>query len=210
MAEILDLIGPVMAATPGAPEPVVHLAYVDAARTFFRETRAWVTDVALGDEYLPGAFELELPEDTAVTDLLQVQYQGTPVRKRTKPQMDRMPARTDTRPTGVRAGPDRIYFAPRPTALGQISADDVEATAALYPTRSATVLEGEQADRFGEIIEAGALARLLLMPNRPWSEARSAATYHQIFHMYIDTWRSRAADGGMVGVARQVRYRDVD
>lgn len=207
MAQILDLIPTVAAHCAGAPEPLVVRAYVDAAREFFRRTLAWKEDLEIDSEIAPGVLKLVLPEDAEITDGVFVRFRDDEksLVKRTVTQMSRLGIRPYPRPTMYRVMSDRIFIAPVVPDI-DLTVDITQATMALYPTRNATTLNDEVANRYGEAIEAGALSRLLVMPKRAWTDFESAAEYTGKFRAHIDEWRSLAADDGMVGVVRTVRY----
>lgn len=207
MANLVDLITNVMVSAPGVPEPLAIAKYRDAAREFFRRTNAW---------RLPGAaasaasgstseYEIAVPSGAEVFDISYARVgDDSPLIKQTFEQVQyKLGATASTTPRYFRVAAGRLVIHPDP---GEDISDELVVDAILRPSRDATTLPDEQADEFGEIIEHGALGRLLSMPAKQWTDYEGASFYWKLFLSAIDEWSSRGADGGMKNVPRRVRY----
>ena len=208
MADIRDLITRLQLQTPEAPEPALVRCYVDAAREFFSNTLAWQTDDPMlfaSDFEAPAAttaFSVLVGDGQEIVDARSVRYGNEELRKATLAQMRRQSAMTG-RPQLYRLVPgSQLLVISPPTA----QADQISGVFAIQPSRDAQEIGDEAANRFGDVIEHGALARLLMMPHTEWREPETAAYYRGLFQEAKDKARATAADEGMVGVPRRVRY----
>lgn len=210
MALIRELTGTVQMAAPDAPEPVVNKAYVDAARQFFTDTRAWreATDrVQRTTSVRPGVgtFSVTPPLDTESFDLLVVHYDELRLKKVTVAAMSGLTEGNFGCP-GMFAARKNTFEVAQDPGPGPAVEALLSATMCLRPTREAAELDDDIADRFGEMIEFGAIARLLSQPRQEWTDLNTSMLYRMQFEDYINTWRSKAADDGQIGVGRRVRY----
>jgi hypothetical protein len=74
--------------------------------------------------------------------------------------------------------PGVVDFYPRPAGTDSY---DVFIRVALAPTRTSTDVDERLSVSYLEDIAAGALSRLLAMPNRPWSNTEGARYYGSVF-----------------------------
>jgi hypothetical protein len=74
------------------------------------------------------------------------------------------------------------------------------------PTLAATVLDEKLASRYPDALIAGALHRLLSIPNQSWSNGGLAAYYGGRYDLLRDEAKQASTDGGMKGVVRKVKY----
>ena len=208
MANIRDLASRLQLQAPDAPEPVLTRCYVDSAREFFSDTLAWQTDDPMlfaSDFDAPAAtaaFTVLVGDGQEVVDARSVRYGNEELRKATLAQMRRQSTET-ARPQFFRLVPgSQLLVLSPPNA----EADQITGMFAIQPSRDAQDIDNEAANRFGDAIEYGALARLLMMPHSEWREPETAAYYRGLFQEAKDKARATAADEGMVGVPRRVRY----
>lgn len=205
MANLSDLVNGVMATAIGVPEPLAVAKYRDAARDFFFKTEAWrdvVTVAAVGGS--TSEYEASV-SDAEMFDAVYVRWDTRELSKATFQQMRYKAGSLLTNPATRYyrvAGSNLILYGDP----GEDVAADLEVYAKLQPTRAATTLPDAHADRHGEKLEHGALARLLSMPSRPWTDYDGASFYWKLFLTDIDEWTSYGADEGMRGVPRTVRY----
>lgn len=66
---------------------------------------------------------------------------------------------------------------------------------ALKPTRSSTSVEDVIFEDYLEVIGYGAKARLMFMPNKPWTDLNNAGTNKILFEQGVNTARQRANRG---------------
>ncbi len=74
--------------------------------------------------------------------------------------------------------PGDISFYPGPTVAGNVS---VDITAATKPTRTATSVDSVLQNDFYDEIVAGVLTRLMLMPEKPWTNLKLAAVHGRTY-----------------------------
>lgn len=204
MADLIDLLQPILVQAPGCPEPLAEFHYRRAAREFFTETRAYTREVTLSVGATLNEYTLALPEATEAFDGRYALYNGVRLKKAAADQSARAYAQDTTgTPRLYRVSGDSLLVAPSP--LEDVSAK-LTLSAVLRPTRTAAVLDDALLDDFVDVLEQGTLARLMLMPGKGWSDERAGRIYFQQFTDAKDTWRSRAADDGMRGVPRRVKY----
>jgi hypothetical protein len=210
MALIRDLIGAVKLVAPGVPEPVAVKAYIDAARQFFTDTRAWRTAgdrVRRTTSHKPGvgAFTLTPLPDTEIFDAVVTRYDRQPLKKVSLSSMIGAGPGHYGRPSHFVVTRNLLEVVPDPGPGPSVEAM-FTVLSCIRPTRDALELDDDIADRFGEIVENGAISRVLSQPKTEWTDLQLAVYYRSQFEDQVNTWRSKASDDGQVGVARRVRY----
>lgn len=198
MAEVLDLLAELRLGAPGVPEALAAERYVRAAREFLTETRGFRHEPSEWQLQAPGEFTFQAPAQTEAFDAVWAFYGNTPLRKATSRHFSN---RAGGHPVRYAVANQRLRVDP-----GGADPAKLRVCLALRPVLGATEIDDAVVSAFGEIIERGALARLLLMPRRPWTDTSTGASLMSWFREDMDRWRSKAADEGMIGVVRQVRY----
>jgi hypothetical protein len=79
---------------------------------------------------------------------------------------------------------------------------------ALKPTRSATTIDDLIYEEYAETIGHGAITRLALSPNKPYSNAQLAAARNALYTAGLNVARQRAQDG-YVRASKQVHIRRI-
>lgn len=204
MADLVDLIGNLMLAASSCPEPLAVARYRDAARKFFFDTRAWREEVDLAPYSGTAEYLLIAPSEAELFDLTSVLRNGEPLDKVARNQMRvRVREGVTGTPRWFRFEAGRLYLAPDP---GEDISGALSVIAAVRPTRTATALDDARADEFGEIIEDGAIARLLSTPGQPWTDYEGGGVFWKRFSDEINRWQGLAADDGQRGVPRRTKY----
>lgn len=201
MIALHELVSTLALGAPGAPEPILIRYYLDAAREFLTETRALrVSNPRLRPAQAAAAgqtvFSVAAPMEQELFDAVRVEHRGTPVDKA----VVEGGSRGASTPTQYQAGINRL------TLNALVEADQLRTTWAARPLRTAREFDEAVTDRWGEIFEHGAFARLLVVPNQPWSEPQLATFYGGLFAEAVAVWKSRATDEGQIGVIREVAY----
>lgn len=169
----------------GVPQMFVNTALRRTAAEFCEQTlllreKLAVQRISAGvDEY-----ELEPSEcDTEVCRILNVWVNGTLISPTTPDIGVRASARLESdTPVG--------YYCTTPSLLKLVPvpgvAADLEVEVAYAPAHDAAKLPGALYTRHREDIVRGAAARLMLIPNRPWTDVKMAGLYRQLFwsHMH--------------------------
>lgn len=201
MARLRDLVFGVMANSPMLPEPAAVNAYRGAAREFFHDTQAWQEEVTAVATAATNEYTLDVPEDSVAFDYVALTYDGgAPIPKITMQQAARGYA---GKPRARITAQGSLILYPDPE---EDVSDKLSVTAVLRPTLDAILLDDGAAERFHEILEHGALARVLAMPKKEWTDYDAALHHLGLFREAIDIWSSRGTDNGMKGVPRKVKY----
>jgi len=209
MATILSLLPRLQAYAPEAPEPMLARIFVEAARKFCRESRAWRSDVSETVTASTLAVAITPPTDSEVIDIASAVLDDEyTLDKRTVKQLDRdyIDWRTDTgSPAHVALSGtlNEIYVAPLSDTT-YTSALDLELV--LQPTLTATTFDDALFSKYEELITNAALGALLMIPRKLWSDSKLALYHMGLYQEAIDAAKSSGTDGGMSGIARVVQY----
>ena len=202
MASIDTLLDHVMPRTPRLTVDLARLEIRQAAIRFCRESRCDRRTLASFNT-VPAdpLYVLTAPADTAISEVLGValdEEKIDPLRP------DEIPADAETE-TGT---PSHYGYRPKTGELQLIVAPSVvqavSVIVAVEPPASTTVLNDWIAQRYGRDIAYGALAELLEMPKKPWSDPQLSVLYRGKFNTAIADARDEA-DKGMTGAATRTR-----
>lgn len=205
-----DLIPEVLPEVPGCPDFTVRRAIRDSAIEFFDQTLAYTVDqdpepVFAGLETV----DLAIPPGTRLVQVLRAQIGPN--------QLDRI-AREDLFASGVdwrteRGTPQGITLETE-TSVRVVPVADADSILPLYirfavtPTRMSTSMPDALGERFYNEIVAGAKSRLMLMPQRSWSDTKTGVGYRGIYERGIREAKLTVAQDSVSG-RRQVRLRRV-
>lgn len=173
--ELVDDVLPALTADPS--QPLVLHAIKRAVIEFCAGSWVWrvfpdpATMVVGQAEY-----DLDLPAGTDCTTLFDVLVDTVPLKNRTTTWLDRTIPGWRTTPADpkyfTQLDTDRLLLAPVPDRTLE---DAITMTLVLQPSQTATGFPRWIASQFFYGIADGAIARLLLMPNRPWSDPLQGA-----------------------------------
>ncbi len=201
-----DLIEDLYIYVPNAPEQILKRAYVDAAREFMKETRAWrpvVTSITVVDGKTD-EYTLAPPSDAEFFDTIFVDYKDDRLPKATYAQIRRRVSPHSMNPEYHRfVHADTVQISADPGA--DISAD-LLVRAVARPTKTATEISDWVLEHFQESLDYGALTRLYRMPNRDWTSFDLSEKFEGLFREAINRNTSLAQDDMQTGVPRTVRY----
>lgn len=160
---------------PGCPNMLVDHELRRAAQQFFKETRAWKDDLALiavsaNQSLVPVVFADPGQELVRVE---HATYDGITLGVTTTQELDAEHSDDWTLHTGT---PSNIYqVTPGVVRLYPIpvsnSVTGLKLRVAIRPSDAATGLADEMAVKYRDDITAGAKSRLMLYPNKPWTNA---------------------------------------
>lgn len=196
---------------PEAPWPVLRDALLSSARDFCRRTYAWraVNEIdTTPNSYAYYAF-LDTVADVVDFVLITNTTTGNEIKKKTPQQivsehgadlLTKVGEPEFAYLTGlVKNG---VAFAPIPDDVYRIHLEF-----AVIPLADNTPgLDDQLWTHYETPIIHGAMANLLEIPDKSWSDPRRAAYHRAEFEAAIPIAKSRAADGNMTGVVRKVRY----
>jgi hypothetical protein len=206
MTAITAVYPKVRVEAPGVPEPLLAEMVGDSLREFFRDTEAWRHTVSsLLDWTTAATFPtltqgVELPANTRVLRVDEVKYAGDSTNLKVVPYSTRQQldgefpdweVRTGTSPqrwtNDGNAGTPRII----PIADANVTCS-LQVRVSVVPTSSMTDVPDWWYDEFHDIWAYGALARLLRMPGRDWTNQALGAYYEQKELGGISMAKSRA------------------
>lgn len=191
---------------PGCPDVIIEDALIDAVQDFFRMSEAWRYTVPTLLDWttaltFPALTEgVEIPADTRVfrLDVLKYASDGTslkPVPFSTRQQLDceypDWEVRTGNSPQ--RWTNDAGGNEPRiiPIADADVNGS-IQARVILVPLTTATTVEDFFYHEYHDAFRFGALARILKMPGRDWTNPQMAAFYRTQFDIEWKKAKSRA------------------
>jgi len=202
MNYVEELLPEAMIEAQGCPEPLIVRHLRTAMVEFYRESKAWrfttePASVTAGDRVV----ELDLPTGTAVLRVYWAKLAGKVLQAVSPRNLRDVTARPTgyaingiTRVVHLDSVPDQSYIL-----------DGVEANVALLPLRSLEELPDELFDQHRDGILYGALAKLLMMRNVPWSDPQGAMNYQAMANGQM-LQAQRQADSQQAPVIRVVKY----
>lgn len=137
------------------------------------------------------------PTDTRVTTFISFQYDGSPINGYTEEALDRLDrnwrlGKEGTPTAYTMLAPDRFKLNRIPE-LEII--DGMIIRIALKPTETTTEVDEVFYDDWQQAAISGALANLLAMPKKPWTDMRLAKENGAIFNGEVQRARARANSG---------------
>lgn len=191
LADAVDDVLPHLAADPSAP--VTELAIRNAAIEFCSTSGVWTytqedASLTAGQR----AVELEPDMGADVARVEAVRYRGKRVDPANKGKW------LDELEYGDPSGAPRLWAqndveqillqpVPHTSQAGVLEIDMV-----LQPSRAATTIPGWIWTQWGEHIVDGALARLMLMPGKPWTAPELGAMHRMSFHQAMHNAKAGA------------------
>jgi hypothetical protein len=176
MKPISEFFPRVMPHVPGCSEPLAQQALVDAAIVFCEESqviRARLDEFSTTADQV--SYELDAPAQQQVARILEVRVDGRPIPAVMAEDVNLItdavgsPMAYYTDATGSEF---TLRLFPVPDGVYQ-----VQVSAALRPTRTATSVEDDLFNLWSDAVISGALARLMLVPAQPFSNPAAAGGY---------------------------------
>lgn len=161
----------VLVRVPNVPSPLMRQALRDAAREFCEKSLAWRQWIACAAPTNPETrWSFTLPADSEMQRLERVTVNGTPVEVRGILTLTRDPLVHGANEERAAVTQDLVLF----HLLGQAVTGTVQAFATLIPTTEAATAPDFITRRYLVPIAAGAAAKLLELPDTPWSTLPTA------------------------------------
>lgn len=204
--QISEVVESIYVFASGAPEALLVSAWRNAARKFFRDTRAWRADPTIAVGATTGEYTLTSPyADSEVVDLsTDPEMDGRALRKATLEQAQSRGYIGTGAPAAFRIGaPGTMILMPAPTS--DVTPQLSVVRAVLMPTRDAETIDDSMMKYF-DIIEFGALEYVFRVPGKSWSDLAQSNGYRALFQEEIDKHTSHGDAGDMRNVPRTVRY----
>ena len=202
MTNLSTFIPEVLTAATGCPGFVAKRAILNAAIEFARKTWFIQEDhatISLVEDQAD--YELTEPTNHKIVGIVHVLVDDEPIdeysaAERSKIEPDwRDSDNTATEPDwyleDIQGSPKKIWLYPLPSA----DKDDwVKVRLALAPSKSATEIDDRYADEHFDALVAGAIARLLMIPKKEWTDLMSASVYRQLFLDHVFSERGKTME----------------
>lgn len=207
---LADLLPEVLPDVPGCPDFTAERAIRDSAIEFFDSTLTYTVNQDPEPVYAGlDVVDLEIPAQTRLVQVLRAQIG--------KRRLDRI-ARDELYHSGrewkTEVGAPVAITMETETSIrllpiaDQATGESLLIQFAVAPTRAATSIPDELGERYFREIAMGAMAQLMLMQGRSWSNLKNGVGYRQMYERAIREAKLTAAQDG-VTARRQVRLRRV-
>jgi hypothetical protein len=187
---------------PGLSEPAADQELRRAAQEFCRRTKVWKQWLAPITLTGAATYAVVLPTDSMVYRFDTATVDGTPVSLPSWNELEADPAAFTGRATGFTTR-DRVSVIPTST----YSSGALALRAVLAPSDQAATFPDDLAAQYRDGIVAGARARLMVMPGRPYTSLDLAAIAAGQFETAIGRAQHEAHKGFSNSVPR-MRIRD--
>lgn len=179
MKPLDDFLQKIMIYAPGVAIPTAYSGVRDAATEFCERTRLWRYE----DEFTVSAADAEqitTPSGSVLLDLERVAFDGTPLEPKTAAWLDE---HMDGWRTGALVGQPKYITQLEPNTLRLVPGQEgtVSISAWLKPSQDCTDLPDFMADQHREMIAFGALGRILMIPNQPYTNTDLAGGFLSAF-----------------------------
>ncbi len=212
MTAISDFVPDVRVEIPEIPSFVAERQLLRATREFVEETRSWRVNIQVSTTVDIATVNLVgfLPANTELVDIISAHNinGGAPPIPRTYAWLDKNVSdwRTNSALDAkwyMLDGNTTIRFVPTPSAT---VVDQYDVRIAVKPLLTATIIDDVVANKYNELIIHGALAKLYLIPRKPWTDANLAVFHQNMFQAGMPGARTEAAEEFQTGVPRKVKY----
>lgn len=184
-----DLFNDVLPELPGCANALAEAAIRNSVIAFCRESWCWrfstdAQNVIAGEP----EYSIDTPAGASVAEVIQVTVEG----ERLDPITPESAALANARGYVLNIDGNSITLYPTP----DYNAPNVLLmTVALAPRPASTSYPAWMFSRYNESLAAGAKARLMRMPQKPWSNPQQADLYEKQFHTATSGARADAVRG---------------
>lgn len=183
LAEYHDLLLPEL---PGCTIAMVNLHLRETARDFCRRTSAWRQDLAAVNTVGGQAdYPLTLPAESQLVRVTDLTVHGRRLWRSVE--LDKADAGAQQPKYGITEPPFDLDDNLSEITLhadevpGESVVGGLQASAVLTPTTTATALPDFLLGQYSEAMRHGTLARLMLMPKKPWTDRVLAGVYEGLW-----------------------------
>lgn len=204
MSALTVFLPKVLQYAPGCAEPAAFDAIRSAAIEFCERTNLWRTTLTceaaanpvaiVPYDATPDADKLTLPADAVLHSIALVLFEGRELRPATTDDLDEH--YHDWRTATDTGAPQYVtQLVQDELRLYPFAAGEIRATVRLKPTQDADTLPDFLADRYRDTIQAGALAKILLLPGQPFTNPDLAVFFAAKFQTDLDRLFNAEARG---------------
>lgn len=178
----------VQPSVPGCPEITMDIHLQSAAADFCERSEVWHYDIETDSTFANvNEYPLDKPAGAVVENLISLYLDGELLKRVTPMDFKSYPTIANSRPTAFTIFEDeQIKFYPTPDASYEFSGFCV-----LKPSTSATGVEDFIYETHARTIACGALASLLIIPGKEWTNMELATYYKMKFDKATDDAKGR-------------------
>lgn len=182
--------------------PIARQALQEATRKFCRRTQVWQETKTLSLQANQEKYLVPVPENARLQDIIYfsrktegtsdpVEYSDLTIYKATQPDLDYESRgwrnRTSDKAVvsfwGILPDQEHLFITPIPTIM---YADGIRFTTVIYPGQNAVEVPDLLYEEYSEDIAAGAAARILSIPGKPWTDLDAAKFRQSQFNRAIN------------------------
>ena len=207
MIPMREIIPEIILDVPGCPNPIIERAFRNTLMDFTRRGECWIfrQDYAVTLENF-SEVKLTIPEHTRIIKVLSANMDGRILVPASEKVLDnQVPDWRD------HSGEPRAFFEMPPNTLRlwptpvRETVGELQMTLALMPTRAANFVDEDLVDNWLEGLTAGVQARLMDMPDKPWTNHQMAMKLAEQYETAV-RHATRYARGDHYAKARVTAY----
>ena len=186
---------------PGIATPTAYFGIRQAAIDFCQRTKTWRYE----DEFTVTENEAEqitTPNNSVLLDIERVLFEGNPVEPKTTAWLDDNIRGWRTNETDSVSAKYVTQTEPNTIRMVPSAAGTVNIYAWLKPSQDCDQLPDYLGDQYRETIAHGSLARILMMPNMPFSNPQLGAMFLGLFNAALDSFQNKGSMGQQRARAR--------
>jgi len=203
MANFKDLTPYIANSFPMASDLLIIQQLARAGRTMCSEANCWKYEYTFNTIASQQAYTYTVPTDSERIRIDNVWYDEDQLEPITWDELltPRYDPEKEGRPTHFSERiPGELTLWPTPSQV-----NEVKVRLSLMPTLTATTFDDSLQAQHGQTLSNGAMAYLMLMPGKVWSDAQGGLLYNDMFTQGINRARTKARDGATKKI-RQVMY----
>lgn len=179
---------------PGVATPTAYFGLRQAGIDFCQRTKTWRYEDDF-DVTADDCEQITTPADSVLLDLELVLFEGNPLEPKTTAWLDDNVRGWRTNESG--AGLPQYVTQTEMNTIRLVPGQDghVNIYAWLKPSQDADQLPEFLATQYRETIAHGALARILMMPNMPFSNPQLGAMFLGLFNDALDKFQNKGSMG---------------
>lgn len=186
----------VLPSVDACPQPLAEQAIRDAIDGFCRQSKIYRGTVTVALTAGDGTYTLTPPADSVVVETLYARI-GDDLLEPLVPELESRLIIGNGKPEYIKhLTATDIEILPAPADAGSMS------VTVIYSISLAATAFPDLLDQWREEIAFGAMARLMIMPNKPWSNPQVAAGYQTLFNNGINDAAARATLGNRKATLR--------
>lgn len=193
---------------PACPDPSLVMAIRNACIQFCEDT-LFLNDTIDSVQAAVGnnLYDLDAPTGQTVSKIKRLFFDGRELFHKTPDELNGLYGVTDWQTTTgtplffTQLATDQFMLVPVPEATGSISGQ-----VAYKPTRASTTVDSRLLEKYAEVIALGALARVYLQPDQPYTNPSNALAAGAMFSAGISNAKAYVRGGMDAATPMRVRF----